>query len=433
MAAAQYGSASVDPDRESVRGMTNPKDGTVDGGERERPKAPRRRPATIELEATEIASDPVPDPSQEVAMEAAREHPAEGDDSPSAAKAATAAPSSPPAGPAARSPRWRFVAAFAAGAAITALAAAALWGGGILSARLAPDHAPALAAQLAALDRRIDALAARPVASQPAPGLEARLAALEAARSSPPLPPPPPAPDATLARIEALEQRLNEVATREAPAAPANIASETPTASGENRDLEALTARVAALEQRLREVQSTTAPDHAVRLGLAAMELRLAVERGSPFAAELAVLSRLVDDPSALAPLKPTADTGVPAPAALAQTLSKLTPAMLKVAGPPGRDAGVLDRLQAGAERLVRIRRIEDTPGDDPATMIARAEVKAARGDIAGAVAEIDQLPDPVRAPAAGWIDTARARLAALDAARRLCTHALQALGPVAP
>jgi hypothetical protein len=81
----------------------------------------------------------------------------------------------------------------------------------------------------------------------------------------------------------------------------------------------------------------------------------------------------------------------------------------------------------------VRIRRIDEAPGDDPAAVIARADVKATRGDIAGALAEIDKLPDKVRAPASGWISTARARIAALDAARQLSTHALQALGPLAP
>ena len=127
------------------------------------------------------------------------------------------------------------------------------------------------------------------------------------------------------------------------------------------------------------------------------------------------------------------AASGLPAPAALAQTLSKLTPAMLEAAVPPGHEGGVLDRLEAGAARLVRIRRIDDTQGDDPAAMIARADAKATRGDIAGALAEIDKLPDKVRAPASGWVSTARARLAALDAARQISTHALQALGPLAP
>jgi hypothetical protein len=216
-------------------------------------------------------------------------------------------------------------------------------------------------------------------------------------------------------------------------AAPATPSADNALAASDHRDIEALTARIAALEQRPSDARQTILSDRAVRLGLAAMELRMAVERGSTFSAELETVSRLVDDPSDLAPLKAMAGTGLPTPAALAQTLSKLTPAMLEAATPPGHEGGVLDRLEAGAARLVRIRRVDDAPGDDPAAMITRADVKATRGDIAGALAELDKLPDKVRAPASGWISTARARLAALEAARQISAHALQALGPLAP
>ena len=46
--------------------MTNPKNGTVEGGERS--PSPRRRPPTIDLEATEIAGDPSPQPAVEDAL-----------------------------------------------------------------------------------------------------------------------------------------------------------------------------------------------------------------------------------------------------------------------------------------------------------------------------------------------------------------------------
>jgi hypothetical protein len=401
--------------------MTLPKNGTVEGGER--PQSPRRRPPTIDLEATEIAREP---PS--AADTAASENPAEagandppGGDAPgpAAAPRATTTGPTPPR-------RWRFVGAFAAGAATAVLlGAAALWSLGAVPLRLEGDHEQQLAAKVAALDRRIQGLTSRqPAAPSWEAALEARLAALEGARTM-----PAPSADSTLARLSALEQRLNE--TPRPP--PANPPADNTLVTTDHQDIEALTARVAALEHRLSDARATPASDRTVRLALAAMELRMAVERGWSFPAELDAVSRLVDDPSSLAPLKAVADTGLPTPAALAQTLSKLTPTMLQAANPPGREGGVLDRLEAGAERLVRIRRIDETPGDDPAAVIARADVKATRGDIAGALAEIDKLPDKVRAPASGWISTARARLAALEAARQLSIHALQALGPQAP
>jgi hypothetical protein len=402
--------------------MTNPKNGTVEGGER----PPRRRPPTIDLEATEIASEPVADQAAQPGADVAEQSPAGGTESPGTGPPGeTTAPQAAAAGPT-PSRRWRFVGGFAAGASTAALlGAGVLWFLGAVPFRHDTDREQLLAAKVATLDHRIQELATQSTASPPSreADLEARLAALEASRSS------PPPTDAALARLSALEQRLNET-PRAAPAIPS--ADNGPAAS-DHRDVEALTARIAALEQRPSDARQTTLSDRAVRLGLAAMELRIAVERGSPFSPELETLSRLVDDPSDLAPLKAMADTGLPAPAALAQTLSKLTPSMLEAANPPGHEGGLLDRLEAGAARLVRIRRIDDAPGDDPTAMLTRADVKATRGDIAGALAEIDKLPAKVRAPASGWISTARARLAALEAAREISAHALQALGPLAP
>ena len=132
------------------------------------------------------------------------------------------------------------------------------------------------------------------------------------------------------------------------------------------------------------------------------------------------------------APLEPFAATGVPRSAALARELSQLTGPMLNATGAP-RDGGILDRIQQNAERLVRIRPINETPGDDAATVVARADVKATHGDLAGAVAELGALPAGVRAPGAGWMKKAQAQIAALAAARSLADDAIAALAKAAP
>ena len=159
------------------------------------------------------------------------------------------------------------------------------------------------------------------------------------------------------------------------------------------------------------------------------MALRSAVERGERFAQELAAVKPLVPDPVALAPLEPFAATGVPRASTLARELSQLGNAMLSAAGNAPRDGGILDRLQQNAERLVRIRPINEAPGDDPATIVARAEAKASQDDIPGALKELSQLPDPVRAPAQAWIKRAEAQAAALAAARGVAESAVGALG----
>jgi hypothetical protein len=166
-----------------------------------------------------------------------------------------------------------------------------------------------------------------------------------------------------------------------------------------------------------------------VRLALAAVMLRDAAERGAPFAGELAATKALAADPKLLAPLAPFAATGLPGSAALGRELVALAPSLLTAAGTPPREGTFLARLQVNAEKLVRVRPTEEVAGDDVAAIVARIEVKAARGDLAGALAELARLPAPARAPAEPWIKQAEARTAAVDAGRRLAAEALGGIG----
>jgi hypothetical protein len=75
------------------------------------------------------------------------------------------------------------------------------------------------------------------------------------------------------------------------------------------------------------------------------------------------------------------------------------------------------------------VRPAEEIAGADPAAVVSRAEAKAARADLAGALAELGELPAAARAPAEPWIKKAQARAAALEASRRLAADALAALG----
>jgi hypothetical protein len=194
-----------------------------------------------------------------------------------------------------------------------------------------------------------------------------------------------------------------------------------------------LAGRIAALERagktmetELRSENATS--DRAVRLAVATSALKSAAERGTAFMAELAAVRPLIDAKQ-LEPLTPFASSGVPSAAALAQELSALVPALLRLSNPQQQDGSLLDRLQSGANRLVRVRPIDEAPGDDTAAVIARIEGKAKRGDIAGALDDLSKLPPSVRAPADAWMKKAQARSAALDAAQKLAADAFAALG----
>jgi hypothetical protein len=262
--------------------------------------------------------------------------------------------------------------------------------------------------------------------------LDARLAKLEKAAAAPSG--PGSNNQAQADRIAALETALADVKGRADSAFDAAQKNAAPSAAvaADHKDIDALTMRLAALEQTAkgadeRIARAASGADKAARLAFAALALRTAVERGDPFASELAAIKPL-GDAAQIAALEPFAATGVPRAAALGRELAQLTPLMLNAAGAAPRESGIMDRLQQGAERLVRIRPINETAGDDPAAVIARAEVKAANGDLTGALADLSRLPDAVRAPAKDWMKKAETQVAALAAARRLADSAVGAL-----
>lgn len=267
--------------------------------------------------------------------------------------------------------------------------------------------------------------------------ITARLLRMEATLSSAPA--TDTAVKMTAENVAALNRRLDEIAKNvsdarsRAETAVANAeaaqkaAGAAPSGQG---DTDALSNRIAALEQSTRSNERELAADDKVsRRAVVASALRDAVERGNPFAAELAAAKLFAADAGVLAPLEDFAATGIPSTIALARELSALAQPMMQTLGEPVRTGGVIEKLQASAEKLVRIRPVGEAPGNDPATVVARIEAKAARNDIAGARDDLAKLPATVRAPAESWIKRAAARDAALAASRQFAQDALGALG----
>jgi hypothetical protein len=403
----------------------------------------RRRAPTIDLKATEVVIEPQAAPP---------EYPTE----PPAYETGAEAPqqSSPPNEPPPPPPRpasWRFADRPIIGAALAGGLAALvvfvmLWLGGLFSGtENASDQ------RLAAMETKL-----RDLASRPPPGntdtrasddLNARLTRLESAAASPGATGSAGGIDAEIKMLQTTLADLarrsddNAAAIREArgQAEAALSAANTSRAALERNDVEALSNRVATLERNSKTLSDEVAKslaasgDRALRAAVAAQALRAAVERGDPFAAELSAAKALAAEPQTLAPLEPFASSGLPSAAALARRLTDITPAMLQASAAPAPSGGFLDRLQANAEKLVRIRPIEETPGDKPAAVISRAQAKAARSDLSGAAAELNALPEAARAPAGDWIKQVEARNAALNASRRFAADATIAIGKASP
>jgi hypothetical protein len=269
--------------------------------------------------------------------------------------------------------------------------------------------------------------------------LTTRIAALEAKSNR------PVAPDATLvARLEALEKSeaasRSDLASRHTQADKlASASNETKPAPSENGpavDVAALNERIDQIERSSRAqgaeaAQPKPVDDLPLRRLVAAALLDVAVRHGDPYPAALASAKALALNPDALKPLDEFAASGVPNPFALSRDLLTLVP---KLSPTPPADnnanttgSGIVDRLQAGASKLVRIERTDAT-GNDRGAVVARVTAAALRNDFAEARRELNTLSPADRAAAQGWLDKVAARDAALAASREFAGDSMAAL-----
>jgi len=269
--------------------------------------------------------------------------------------------------------------------------------------------------------------------------LAARVANVESKTSKPATPSADPA---AAARLEAQGKSLTALradlaglrAQTEKLASAVNDSKSAPRESAA-ADLSAIDERIAGLERAARaqsaeiaQGSARPADDVPLRRIVAAALLDVTVRTGEPFAPALAAAKSLAPNPDALKPLEGFAATGVPNPFNLSRELLALVPKL----SPPAPDnattgSGLIERLQAGAAKLVRIERT-DAVGNDRGAIVARVTAAALRNDFNEARRELKTLEPADRAAAQAWIDKADARDAALAASRQFAADALTAL-----
>jgi hypothetical protein len=380
---------------------------------------PKREPPTIDLKATEVSSE-TKSSAEGTADASAAETPRE----PSSEPAPEAAPSvSPVDAPAAR-PVSPWIVAPVSGV----VAAALVIGVGWMLGWPAVQPASAPASQLSAA---ID-------------GLTARVAGLEPKVGKPVADP------AAAARTEALEKtvaalRTELAATRsqgEKLASAVNEVKSAPRGDGAaSPDLSGIDARIAKIESQMRTqgaeiaqqsgklADAKPADDMALRRLVSAALLDVQVRIGEPFPATLATTKTLAPDPEVLKPLDQFADKGVPNANRLSTELLAVVPKLLPAAQQNNATTGtgIVERLQAGAAKLVKIERT-DTVGNDRGAVVSRITAAALRNDYNAARQELKTLPPDERAAAQAWLERADARDAALAASRQFATDAMAAL-----
>jgi hypothetical protein len=403
--------------------------------------SPRKRAVpTIDLTATEVPPD------------------ASGKEAPPPEQPTPAGPEMAAGDPPNESVNWLSaikgpaLAAGFAGAAVMMLVLFGLWLTGLVPIRYAGSTA--MRARVTALEMELHDLQSRPAGALDAKSIEAlnaRVAKIEETAGK------SPASDAKLAErvaaaenamkslgltLAALSHRSDDIAgdatlardhAQAAEKAVAELRSSVQIATTASADVEALQQRIAALEQSAKtaasDIAKTTATDTAARLALSAVALREEAFSGAPLSTALAQAKSLGADEALLAPLAPFAATGVPTQAALAQELRGLLPAMLKLFGAKAPPSGFLERLEANAGNLVRVRPVDAPAGDDTSAVLARLEIDAAHSDIPAVLADLGKLTEAQRAPAQAWIKQATDRQAALAAAQAFAAQAASALG----
>ena len=268
-------------------------------------------------------------------------------------------------------------------------------------------------------------------------GLVARIAGVESKTSKPPAVTADPA---QAARIEALEKSIGSLRSELAAARAQSekLAAEAKTSGGEPSsalDLTGINERIAQIERATRAQSAEIAQENAkpaddvpLRRIVAAALLDVLVRIGDPYPAALAAARALTDHPEPLAPLDRFAASGVPSAATLSRELLTLVP---KLSPPAPADSttgsGIVDRLQAGAAKLVRIERT-DAVGNDRGAIVARVTAAALRNEMVEARRELKTLAPADRTAAQAWIEKSEARDAALAASRQFAAEAMAAL-----
>jgi hypothetical protein len=273
--------------------------------------------------------------------------------------------------------------------------------------------------------------------------LAARVANVESKATAPAIAAPAAPDPAVAAQVGALEKSLATLreelgaarAQSEKIAAALNDVKSAPRETAPAPDLSAINDRLAQIERAAKTLsaeaaQRNAAPvnDPQLRRMVAASLLDVSVRTGEPYAAALAAAKPFAANADTLKPLDVFAATGVPGMNALNRDLLALLPKLSPAQDNSTTGSGIVDRLQAGAARLVRIERTDAITGNDRSAIVARATAAALRNDIVEARRELKTLAPADRAAAQAWIDKADARDAALAASRQFAADALAAL-----
>ncbi|MBB4379536.1 COG4223 family protein [Bradyrhizobium sp. SBR1B] len=377
----------------------------------------KRTPPTIDLEATEVSTQPQ-EPAVEPEAPPAPEHgePEQAKSDQIDAEPERTEPQAAVAPAPVSAPMSPWVIAPFSGAVAAAVVIAVGWMLGWPAVQAPPATPQVTSATVDALSGRVAAVEAK--AGKPAadPAMAARIDALEKSANS------------LRSDVANLRTQFDKTAST------LNDAKSAPRAAAP--DLAALSDRIAQLERASKAeraelaqqgekiADAKTLDDKPLRHVVAAALLDVAVRHGDAYESQLAAARAMVTKPDMLKPLDTFAASGIPTPVALSRELLNIVPKLSPPAEAQTSGTGIVERLQAGASKLVRIERT-DGVGNDRGAIVARVTAAALRNDFVEARRELKTLAEADRAPAQAWLDKADARDAALAASRKFADDAM--------
>jgi len=176
---------------------------------------------------------------------------------------------------------------------------------------------------------------------------------------------------------------------------------------------ETLSGKIATIEQGQAELsQQLAEPDRQIDLAraIAAAGLKSAIDRGGSFMPELEAFASVVPDDPAVPELRDLAARGVPSRSKLIEEFPDAASKAIAAAQPVDPNSGLVDRLMSSALSVVKVRKVGDVEGDSPEAITARAEARLLDGNLDGALAEWNTLPEASRLAASDFGNALAAR-----------------------
>lgn len=271
----------------------------------------------------------------------------------------------------------------------------------------------ALVADNAALKSRLNDLAEHPV---PDPALLDRISALEARPAATKTSTETSAEtSAELAALTAQVQALANTAGVSTDAAAFKALQDQVAALSSAPSAAIDTAIATAVSQAVKTAQvqldatvaSAEASAAALTTDAALTRIAAALDGGAPYASALADLGQLVIPPV----LADHAATGLPTLQSLRETFPDAARAALEAAREADMGASWTDRITSFLQTQTGARSLTPRAGNDPDSILSRAEAALDSGDVAATLAELATLPQSAKPALAAWQALAQQRL----------------------